>query len=47
MVVVAGVLIPLWLTNVISLFWVALMFIIFWTAQTIAIELGARAYVPY
>lgn len=47
MLVVAGVLIVLWLANVISLFWVeilvALLFVIFWIAQTIDLELEVRA----
>ncbi len=42
----AGVLIALWLTNVISVFWVeilvALSFVVFWTVQTADIELEAR-----
>jgi hypothetical protein len=46
MLVVAGVLIVLWLTNVISLFWVeilvAFMFVLFWIVQTIDLELEAR-----
>jgi len=46
MLVIAGFLIVLWLTNVISLFWVeilvALLFVLFWTVQTIDIELEAR-----
>ena len=43
---VAGVLIVLWLTKVVSLFWVeilvALLFVLFWTVQTIDLELEAR-----
>jgi hypothetical protein len=46
MLVVSGVLIVLWLTNAISLFWVeilvALLFILFWIVQTIDLELEAR-----
>jgi hypothetical protein len=46
MLVVAGVLIVLWLTNVISLFWVeilvAFLFVLFWIVQTIDLELEAR-----
>jgi hypothetical protein len=46
MLVAAGVLIVLWLTNVISLFWVeilvAFLFVIFWIVQTIELELKAR-----
>jgi hypothetical protein len=46
MLVVSGVLIVLWLTNTISLFWVeilvALLFILFWTTQTIDLEFEAR-----
>jgi hypothetical protein len=42
MLVVAGVLIGLWLAGVISLFWVeisvALMFILFWTVQTLEVD---------
>jgi hypothetical protein len=47
MLVIAGVLIVLWLTNAISLFWVeilvAILFIIFWIVQTIDLELEARS----
>jgi hypothetical protein len=47
MLVVSGVLIVLWLTNAISLFWVeilvALLFVLFWIVQTIDLELEARA----
>jgi len=46
MLVIAGFLIVLWLTNVISLFWVeilvALLFVLFWMVQTVDIELEAR-----
>jgi hypothetical protein len=46
MLVIAGVLIVLWLTNVISLFWVeilvALLFVLFWITQTVDFELEAR-----
>jgi len=39
---VAGVVIPLWLTNVISLFWVemsvAFLFVVFWVVQTVELE---------
>jgi hypothetical protein len=44
--VVAGVLIMLWLTNAISLFWVeilvAFLFVLFWVVQTVDLELEAR-----
>ena len=47
MLVAAGVLIVLWLTNVISLFWVeilvAFLFVLFWIVQTVELELKARA----
>ncbi len=47
MLVVSGVLIVLWLTNAISLFWVeilvALLFVIFWIVQTIDLEFEAQA----
>jgi hypothetical protein len=46
MLVVSGVLIVLWLTNAISLFWVeilvAFLFVLFWIVQTIDLELEAR-----
>jgi len=46
MLVLSGVLIVLWLTNAISLFWVeilvALLFILFWIVQTIDLEFEAR-----
>ena len=46
MLVAAGVLIVLWLTSVISLFWVeilvALVFVLFWITQTVDFELEAR-----
>lgn len=46
MLVAAGVLIVLWLTNAISLFWVeilvALLFVIFWIVQTVELEREAR-----
>jgi hypothetical protein len=46
MLVVSGALIVLWLTNAISLFWVeilvAFLFVLFWIAQTIDLELEAR-----
>jgi hypothetical protein len=46
MLVIAGVLIVLWLTNAISLFWVeilvAFLFILFWIVQTVDLELEAR-----
>ena len=46
MVVITVVLIVLWLTNAISLFWVeilvALLFIIFWTVQTVELEARRR-----
>jgi len=39
---VAGVVIPLWLTNVISLFWVeisvAFLFVVFWVVQTLELQ---------
>ncbi len=47
MLVISGVLIVLWMTNAISLFWVeilvAFLFVIFWTVQTIDVEHEARA----
>ncbi len=46
MLVIAGVLIVLWLTNAISLFWVeilvALLFVLFWTVQTVELEARRR-----
>jgi hypothetical protein len=45
----AAVLIPLWLTNVISLFWVeisvAFLFVIFWVVQTVQLEGEAKTEV--
>jgi hypothetical protein len=49
MLVIAGVLIVLWLTNAITLFWVeilvAFLFVLFWIVQTIDLELEARGMV--
>jgi hypothetical protein len=50
MLAVAVVLIPLWLTNVISLFWVeisvAFLFVLFWVVQIVQLEREARTGVP-
>lgn len=47
MLAAAGVLIVLWLTNAISLFWVeilvAFLFVLFWIVQTVEIERKAKA----